>query len=181
MKKLKIFAIILGLSFLISGCSKAVTSIDDSKPSDYIPTTAETKSSEPKTSEIITTAAENQNEASSETEYDVDLTKLSSTMIYGEVYNMMVDPEAYVGKTIKMQGKYVTGFYDATGQYYHYVVIEDATACCQQGLEFLWSDHTYPEDFPTENSEIIVTGVYKSYTELEIVYYYVDVEDIQVL
>ena len=29
---------------------------------------------------------------------DVDLTLLSSTMVYSEVYNMMVDPDSYIGK-----------------------------------------------------------------------------------
>ena len=35
---------------------------------------------------------------------DIDLTGFSSTMIYAEVYNMMVSPEDYIGKTIKMNG-----------------------------------------------------------------------------
>ena len=34
----------------------------------------------------------------------VDLTRLSATMVYAEVFNMMVEPENYVGKTIKMNG-----------------------------------------------------------------------------
>lgn len=34
---------------------------------------------------------------------DVDLTQLSSTMIYAEVYNMMVTPDEYVGKTVRME------------------------------------------------------------------------------
>ncbi len=35
---------------------------------------------------------------------DVDLTKLSSTMVYSEVYNMMYTPDDYIGKTVKMNG-----------------------------------------------------------------------------
>lgn len=35
---------------------------------------------------------------------DVDLTKLSSTMVYSEVYNMMNSPKEYVGKTVRMYG-----------------------------------------------------------------------------
>ena len=37
---------------------------------------------------------------------DVDLTRLSSTMIYSEVYNMILTPENYIGKSVKMQLKY---------------------------------------------------------------------------
>ncbi len=38
---------------------------------------------------------------------DVDLTRLSSTMVYSEVYNMMYAPDDYIGKTIKMTGQFV--------------------------------------------------------------------------
>ena len=40
-------------------------------------------------------------------EIDVDLTKLSSSMVYSEVYNMMNEPEPYEGKMVKMQGQLV--------------------------------------------------------------------------
>ena len=35
---------------------------------------------------------------------DVDLTALSSTMVYAEVYNMITAPEQYRGKVVKMEG-----------------------------------------------------------------------------
>ena len=37
---------------------------------------------------------------------DVDLTKLSSTMVYSEVYNMLYTPDDYIGKTVKMKGAF---------------------------------------------------------------------------
>lgn len=37
---------------------------------------------------------------------DVDLTKLSSTLVYAEVFNMLYSPEDYVGKTVKMNGAF---------------------------------------------------------------------------
>ena len=33
---------------------------------------------------------------------DVDLTQLSSTLVYAEVYNMASNPQSYVGKTVRM-------------------------------------------------------------------------------
>jgi len=113
---------------------------------------------------------------------DVDLTTLSSTMIYAEVNNIITNPEDYIGKTIRMSGPYYVSFYDITNLYYHYVIIEDATACCSQGLEFIWSgDHSYPDDYPKEQTKIEVVGVYGSYEELEITYYYLAVDDIFIL
>jgi len=113
---------------------------------------------------------------------DVDLTVLSSTMVYAEVYNMMVRPDDYIGKVVKMRGPYYTSYYDETDKYYHYVIIEDATACCQQGLEFIWDGgHTYPDDYPENNKNIEVVGVFESYEELGSTYYYLAAADISIL
>ncbi|WP_034452742.1 hypothetical protein [Butyrivibrio sp. AE2032] len=49
---------------------------------------------------------------------DVDLTVLSSTVVYSEVYNMMVSPDNYKGKTVKMKGQFVPYYDEATGKYY---------------------------------------------------------------
>lgn len=39
----------------------------------------------------------------------IDLTAMSSTMVFAEVFNMTTHPEDYVGKTVKMQGIFSTG------------------------------------------------------------------------
>ena len=97
---------------------------------------------------------------------DVDLTVLSSTMVYSEVYNMMVSPEEYVGKTVKMNGLFTYYHDEATGNYYFACIIQDATACCAQGIEFvLTNDYTYPDDYPEVNAEICVVGVFDTYQE----------------
>ena len=104
--------------------------------------------------------------------YDVDLTKLSSTMIYSEVYNMMSEPEKYIGKSIRMNGQFA--LYQATDeegkpipdQIYFACIIADATACCSQGLEFvLAGEHTYPDDYPELGDEIVVSGTFETYDE----------------
>ena len=46
---------------------------------------------------------------------DVDLTALSSTMVYSEVYNMMMSPNDYIGKVVKMQGTYLYVYDSTTG------------------------------------------------------------------
>ncbi len=97
---------------------------------------------------------------------DVDLTRLSSTMVYSEVYYMMVSPDNYTGKTIKMNG--VFAYYEdpETKKQYFACIIADATACCSQEIEFiLTGEHTYPNDYPEVGSEITVTGTFELYTE----------------
>ncbi|MCR4734485.1 MAG: hypothetical protein K5829_05730 [Treponema sp.] len=96
------------------------------------------------------------------TKVDVDLTKMSATMIYAEVFNMLIDPESYINKTIKMKGDFQVFTNETNTERYYAVVIQDATACCQQGIEFIWEgEHNYPEDYPPIGQEITVTGSYK--------------------
>ena len=93
---------------------------------------------------------------------DIDLTRLSATMVYAQVFNMIVEPEKFEGKTVKMRGQFKVYPMDKNENVYA-VVISDATACCQQGLEFKWQgEHAYPADYPPEGSEIEVTGTFKT-------------------
>ncbi len=102
---------------------------------------------------------------------DIDLTVLSGTMVYSEVYNMMVYPEMYIGKTVKMKGPFAYYYDEATGNYYFACIIQDATACCAQGIEFvLTEDYTYPDDYPEFNREICVVGVFDTYQEGQYTY-----------
>ena len=102
---------------------------------------------------------------------DLDLTELSSTMVYSEVYNMMTSPENYLGKTVKMDGTFASYHDEASDKYYFACIIQDATACCSQGIEFvLTEDYSYPDDYPTEGDEICVVGVFDTYTEGEFTY-----------
>ncbi len=102
---------------------------------------------------------------------DVDLTVLSSTMVYSEVYNMMVSPDNYKGKTVKMKGQFVPYYDEATGKYYFACFISDATACCAQGIEFiLTDDYSYPEDYPQDGDTICVIGTFDTYMEGEYLY-----------
>ncbi len=102
----------------------------------------------------------------SEGDVDIDLTVLSSTMVYSEVYNMMYTPEEYIGKTIKMEGQYSAYHDENTGNDYFACIIKDAMACCSQGVEFVLNDdYKYPDDYPTDGGDITVMGVFDTYME----------------
>ena len=102
---------------------------------------------------------------------DVDLTALSSTMVYSEVYNMVSAPDEYIGKTVKMKGPFAVYHDETTDNYYFACVIRDATACCAQGIEFELADkRTYPDDYPEIDEEICVVGVFDTYKDGEYTY-----------
>ena len=65
---------------------------------------------------------------------DVDLTEMSPTMVYSEVYNMMMTPEDYVGKSVRMNGMYVSFYEEENDFRYFACIVKDATACCSQGM-----------------------------------------------
>ena len=98
---------------------------------------------------------------------DYDLTQMSSDMVYATVYQMMVMPEEYEGKTFRIDGNFYATYYEATKKYYFYCVIQDATACCAQGMEFVWENgtHIYPDEYPEDNAEIVVEGTFETYKE----------------
>ena len=93
---------------------------------------------------------------------DVDLSVMDSDMIYATVYQMM-----YVGKTFRIEGKFYVTYDEMTKNQYYYCVIKDATECCAQGLEFVWGDgsHIYPDEYPTDGTEVIVDGTFELYME----------------
>ena len=108
---------------------------------------------------------------------DVDLTTLSSTMVYAEVFNMMMNPNDYIGKTVKMRGAFGIGYsYKEDGTMdedtlVYACVIADATACCSQGIEFVLSgEHTYPDEYPELGSEITVVGTFATYEEYSMLF-----------
>ncbi|MBP5623861.1 MAG: hypothetical protein J6X36_03240 [Lachnospiraceae bacterium] len=102
---------------------------------------------------------------------DVDLTVMSSTMVYSIVYSMVTDPSSYEGKKVKIDGIFDVYTDDKTGKNYYACIIQDATKCCSSGIEFeLEEERVYPNDYPDNGSYITVTGVFETYEEDGILY-----------
>ena len=97
---------------------------------------------------------------------DVDLTILSGTVAYSQVYDMLCNPSKYIGKTVKMEGLFSVYYGEDTGLYYPAVIIKDATACCAQGIEFvLKNEPPYPSGYPKEGTVVTVKGRFGVYYE----------------
>ena len=110
---------------------------------------------------------------------DVDLTVLSSTMVYSEVYNMLYnDPAHYLGKTVKARGGFsiyqlVTDGVLQPDPVAYACIIADAAACCAEGMEFVLKDDlAYPDDYPELGAEITVIGEFQSYEENGMTWYH---------
>lgn len=132
---------------------------------------------EDKNGESDTAAVPAESTADAKPEEIIDLTKMSSQIVYAYVYDMMTEPEKYIGKTFRIGGVYNTSYYDVTGCWYHWCVIADATACCSQGLEFILNDAK--SKYPESGAEIVIEGKFGAYDELGITYYYIDADTIK--
>ncbi len=142
---------------------------EDGEDSENAENTESTSQEDNESSEIKDTATSEQDGGFDN--IDVDLTTLSSTMVYSEVSNIMAYPEDYVGKVVKMAGQFADYHDEATDTYYFACIIQDATACCAQGIEFvLTDDYVYPDDYPEVDDEICVVGVFDTYEEGDFTY-----------
>lgn len=127
---------------------------------------------------IVTEGAEQENRSESSGSPElVDLTALSSTMVYAEMYNITQDSESYVGKMLRVHGSAYTSFDEKTQNYYHHIVVADASACCAQGLEFVLPEGSaYPEN----GTEIEIEGIFRSYQEEDVIYYHIQADAVTV-
>ena len=182
----RIFCLLLAACMTLSLCACGKDSEKDAgndTPSSDVEVSAPTESipapNEQETPDEQQTPEEPEQTQTSADGVDVDLTVLSSTMVYSEVYNMLYnDPAHYLGKTVKARGGFsiyqlVTDGVLQPDPVAYACIIADATACCADGMEFvLEGDYTYPDDYPELGTEITVIGEFQSYEENGMTWYH---------
>ena len=182
----RIFCLLLAACMTLSLCACGKGSEKDAgndTPSSDVEVSAPTESipapNEQETPDEQQTPEEPEQTQTSADGVDVDLTVLSSTMVYSEVYNMLYnDPAYYLGKTVKAKGTFslyqlVTDGVLQPDPVAYACIIADATACCAEGMEFvLEGDYTYPDDYPELGAEITVIGEFQSYEENGMTWYH---------
>lgn len=93
----------------------------------------------------------------------LDLTAMSSTVMFAELFNMTMEPENYVGRTIKMKGKFSALPNPISGDTEYALLTMDAAACCVQGLDLSLAEGR--NGMPAVDSEVTVTGIFQKYTD----------------
>ena len=182
----KLFVLCMTLALLATGCADNtaetrpanqtanVNDVIQQQISQSTGSAAQDETADKQTSKTAGTVMESSEPA------DIDLTEMSSTMVYSEIYNIISNPQAYSGKKIKIRGSFIDYLDPASGNRYFSCVVQDATACCSQGMEFLLTDdYKYPDDYPADGSEICVMGTFSTYYEGE--YMYCTLKDSQLL
>ena len=179
MKKILACIICLTLAFGVTACGKA--SDKDSNGDTKIISDAKNKQENSKSDtkkevskkEVSDNAGKGKSSKSKSktkgNKIDVDLNNLNANVVYSQVFLMMTEPDKFIGKRIRMSGQFNVyaaqeGNPSGVTEYYA-IIIADAQACCQQGIEFVWPGHTYPEGFPEVKSNASVTGIFEVYEE----------------
>ena len=184
MKKILACIICLTLAFGVTACGKA--SDKDSNGDTKIISDAKNKQENSKsdTKKEVSKKEVNKKEVSDDAgkgkssksksktkgnKIDVDLNNLNANVVYSQVFLMMTEPDKFIGKRIRMSGQFNVyaaqeGNPSGATEYYA-IIIADAQACCQQGIEFVWPGHTYPDGFPEVKSNASVTGIFEVYEE----------------
>lgn len=179
MKKILACIICLTLAFGVTACGKA--SDKDSNGDTKIISDAKNKQENSKSDtkkevskkEVAGDAGKGKSSKSksktNSNKIDVDLNNLNANVVYSQVFLMMTEPDKFIGKRIRMSGQFNVyaaqeGNPSGVTEYYA-IIIADAQACCQQGIEFVWPGHTYPEGFPEVKSNASVTGIFEVYEE----------------
>ena len=91
---------------------------------------------------------------------DVDLTTMSSTMVYSYVADMLENPSDYKGQLVRMDGDSNT-----THGGTHSCIVYDALGCCIEGIEYILADEE--ADYPDDGEGITVVGTFATYTKGE--------------
>ena len=96
----------------------------------------------------------------------IDLTKMSKIMVYSSLFNIVSDYKGYIGKEIILSGNFTRYCDEETNKVYYVCLIQDATACCMTGINFVPDKkYSYPEDFPKENTKITIRGTLETFEE----------------
>ena len=95
---------------------------------------------------------------------DIDLSQVNSIVVFSQVSNMYTGPWNYLDAIIRISGT-LSFFDDTDGRRYSMVMVQDASACCAQGIEFESDDQGLSENSLSEDDKIIVTGRFKLYQE----------------
>lgn len=90
-------------------------------------------------------------------EKPLDLSRMSSTMVFAKLYEIGTSPEEYKGKIMRVEGVYQVAKDEVDGKNYHVLLISDAAACCNFSFEVQWLPN---EKLPRKGSRVIVEGFF---------------------
>lgn len=178
-----LFSMVLSVGIFLVGCSKERTDpASEVVPSNSIPqeqaivppvvsnsssqaALVDESTSFPQKENLMDTEKHPKTTQDASETVDMDLTGFTPNMLYAEVYHMEMSPDEYIGKTIRITGKFARfetldeNGLPIPGKDVLVCLVSDAMACCSVGLEFVPTDEAaFLKSQPEQGSKITVTG-----------------------
>ncbi|MDD4565591.1 MAG: hypothetical protein PHE79_09005 [Eubacteriales bacterium] len=92
-----------------------------------------------------------------------DVIEIKEKLFIAQTNDIYINPQDYLGKTLKYEGIFDSYYYDVTDTTYYYV-IRYGPGCCgfdaNAGFEVVWSG-----DYPNKNDWVEVIGVLEEFEE----------------
>ena len=115
-------------------------------------------------------------------EIDIDLSRLSTTVLSAEVSNIYSNSREHIGKTIRVRGTYDAVYDPQSNIFFKYILTLDEDDCCKEGFEIRVSgDLVFPDDYPELGTPIEVDGVLRTHNDLGQPLLYLAVDEIFIL
>ena len=92
---------------------------------------------------------------------DYDLTEYTAQIATATMTDMRENPEKYIGKVIKVRGRYFPEYMDMLDRDINWLLVDDETGCCVNYFEFKLND----EEYPPEETRIEIIGTFGFYDE----------------
>lgn len=140
---MRILAYFILISLLASGCASGAST--PKNPQEQGATASAQASTEPQASaEAFETPP-------------LDLSTMSSNIVYATVYDILMTPKNYEGRRIIIAGSYLLRHVEGSAASERCLIITDQTACCEAGL-ILDCDAKLVEGI-AQNAKVIVSGL----------------------
>ena len=112
---------------------------------------------------------------------DIDLTRMSVTMVSAQVMQIMLFPEDHIGQTIRIRGSHLSFDWLEADMVIHYVVLDLTAGCCGQGIEFILPKEIKEAiGYIPQGAVLDIVGIYSSYEVFDTIFHYISVIDIVV-
>lgn len=96
-----------------------------------------------------------------------DVVEITETLFVSQLNNIYLNPDEYIGETMKYEGMFAQYHSDETDMTY-YLVYRKSPGCCgtdgQAGFEVIWPEGSH-KTYPAENDWCEVVGTLASYDE----------------
>jgi hypothetical protein len=110
---------------------------------------------------------------------DVDLSAMNSNMTMAALNNIYMAPKDFIGKTIRLNGRYASEYNQNAGTIQHFLLVGSGDDCCVAWVRaVLNSSFINPGDYPSERSWVRMTGVFDRIEEDGYAYYCLSISDI---